>query len=191
MRSLRGFLGSIVFLLALPTTILTQVLFGSGSGTVVHLALAAGSVLVASAVFDFDTPRWIAWVGCASMAGLAAIFFLQAVSLPLGNDALSSLSYQVLGNWPERVLPDLFILWLAALLPMASRGRTRVLGFVAVIVVVCLEIYSYGLLLFGTSASTLASGLKVLYLIPFAWLLFESRKRPPKKGSSHRGRART
>ena len=176
---------------ALPTAILTQVLFGGGSGTVVHLALAAGSVLVAAAAFDFDTPRWIAWIGCASMAGLATIFFLQAVSPPLGNDALTSLSYQVLGNWPERVLPDLFILWLVPLLLMTSRGRTRVLGFVAVIVVVCLELYSYGLLLFGTSAGALASGLKVLYLIPFAWLLFESWKRPPEKGSSHRGWART
>lgn len=178
-------------MLALPMAILTQVLVGSGSGTMVHLALAAGSVLVASAVFDFETPRWIAWIGCASMAGLATIFFLQAVSLPLGNDALSSFSYQLLGNWPERVLPDLFILWPAALLLMASRGRTRVLGFVAVTVVVCLELYSYSLLLFGTPASTLASGLKVLYLIPFVWLLFESWKRPPKKGSSHQGRART
>lgn len=182
MRSPRGFLGSIVFLLAVPMAILTQVFVGSGSGTVVHFALAAGSVLVASAVFDFETPRWMAWIGCASMTGLALIFFLQAASLLLGNDALYSFSYQVLGDWPERVLPDLFILWLAALL-MASRGRTKVIGLVAVAVVVCVELYSYGLLFLGASASTLAPGLKVLYLLPFVWILSESRKRVPKKGS--------
>ena len=62
MRSPRGFLGSLVLLLALPIAVLTQVLFGSGSAVAIHVALAAGCVLVSLSAFDFDTPRWLAWL---------------------------------------------------------------------------------------------------------------------------------
>jgi hypothetical protein len=40
------------------------------------------------------------------------------------------------------------------------------------------EAYNYVLLYLGE-----AHALKILYLLPFVWLLFESRKREPKKGS--------
>ena len=56
MRSSRGLLGSILLLLALPIAVLTQVLFGSGSGIAIHLALAVGCVLVSFSAFDFGAP---------------------------------------------------------------------------------------------------------------------------------------
>src|SRR5688500_5011318 len=80
MRSPRGFLGAIVLLLALPIAVLVQVLFGSGSATTIHFALAAGSVLVSFSAFDFETPRWIAWIGGVTTGGLAAIFLAQGAS---------------------------------------------------------------------------------------------------------------
>src|SRR5215210_4976784 len=105
MRSPRGLLAAIVFLLAVPVAFLSQILFGSGASTTIHLALGAGSLLLSFAVFDFKLPRWINWIGCVSAGVLAAIFLLQAVALLIPNDSLDYLAYQVLGQWPESLFP--------------------------------------------------------------------------------------
>ena len=178
MRSPRGFLGSIVLLLALPVAVLTQVLLGSGSGVAMHVALAVGCTLLALAVFDFETARWIAWTGRAAAGAFAAIFLLQAASELMQNDSFSYFALQVLGNYPERILKTLFIFWLVAVLLTASQGKTRILGFAVMVVVVCVELYNYVLLFLGE-----APALTALYLLPFVWLLLESRKRKPKEGS--------
>jgi hypothetical protein len=178
MRSSRGFLGSIVLLSALPVAVLAQILLGSGSSLTMHVALTVGCTLVALSVFDFETPRWAAWIGRVAAGALAAIFLVQAASEMIRNDSFSRFALQMLGNWPERVLITLFIFWLVAVLLTASRGKTRFLGFVAMAVVVCVEAYNYVLLYLGE-----AHALKILYLLPFVWLLLESRKRQPKKGS--------
>ena len=67
-------------MLALPIAVLTQVLFGSGSGIAIHLALAVGCVLVSLSAFDFGAPRWLAWIGFVSAGAFAAIFLVQAAS---------------------------------------------------------------------------------------------------------------
>jgi hypothetical protein len=178
MRSLRGFLGSIVLLLALPVAVVIQVLLGSGASLTMHVALTAGCTLVALSVFDFETPRWAAWMGRVAASALAAIFLLQAASELIQNDSFSHFALQVLGNWPERVLIPLFAFWLVAVLLSASRGKTRILGFVVMAGVVAVEGYNYVLLYLGE-----AHALAAVYLLPFVWLLLESRKRQPKKGS--------
>jgi hypothetical protein len=177
MRSPRGFLAAVVYLLAIPIAVLCQVLFGSGSGVAVHLALALGSVLLSSAVFDFRIPRWVTWIGCVAAGALAAIFLLQGVADLIQNDSLSYLAYQVLGQWPEGWLPDLVILWFVAMLLIDSQGKTRILGFGAMSIVVCLEVYSHFLSYLGTSLGAQAPTLKLLLLLPFVWLLFESAKK--------------
>jgi hypothetical protein len=48
----------------------------------------------------------------------------------------------------------------------------------AMTIVVGADAYNYVLLFLGE-----APALKIPYLLPFVWLLFESRKKPPKKGS--------
>jgi len=176
MRSLRGFLGSIVLLLAFPVAVLTQVLFGSGSSIAMHLALTLGCTFLALSAFDFGTPRWVAWIGRVAAGAFAAIFLAQAASDLIRNDSFSYFALQVLGNWPERVLTTLFIIWLVGLLLSASRGKTRLLGFAVMATVVGVETYNYILLYLGE-----AHALKALYLLPFVWLLFESRKGQPKK----------
>ena len=178
MRSPRGFLGSIVLLSALPVAVLTQVLFGSGSSLAMHLALTVGCTLVALSAFDFETPRWVAWIGCATAGAFAGIFVLQAASELMHNDSFRYFTLQVLGDYPERFLKTLFIVWLVAVLLTASRGRTRVVGLVAMAVVVCVEAYNYVLLLLGEDPA-----LTILYLLPFVWLLLESGKRQPKRGT--------
>jgi Ni/Fe-hydrogenase subunit HybB-like protein len=108
----------------------------------------------------------------------AAIFILQAASELIRNDALSYFALQVLGSWPERVLITLLVFWLVAVSLSASRGNTRILGFAVMAVVVGVDAYNYVLLYLGEGLA-----FEVLYLLPFVWLLFESRKREPKKDS--------
>ena len=159
-------------MLALPIAVLIQLLLGSGSGVTIHVALTVGCALISLAVFDFETARWIAWTGCVAAGAFAIIFLLQAASELIQNDSFSYFALQVLGDYPERVLKSLFIFWLVAVLLTASRDKTRILGFVTMAVVVCVEVYNYVLLYLGE-----APDLTTLYLLPFVWLLFESRKR--------------
>lgn len=184
MRSPRGLLGAIVLLLALPIAVLTQVLFGSGSGTAIHFALAAGCLLVSFSAFDFETPRWIAWIGCVSMIAFAAIFLVQGASSLIGNESFSYFANQVLGFWPEKLLLSLTTFWLIGMLLTASQGKTRILGSVVMAIVVCVEAYVYfGLLYLGTNPFLETQVVKLPYLLPFVWLIFESRKRQTIKGS--------
>ena len=55
-----------------------------------------------------------------------------------------------------------------------SQGKTRVLGFGAMSIAVCVEVYSYILIYLGTSLDAQAPTLKIVMLLPFVWLLFES-----------------
>ena len=184
MRSPRGFLGSIVLLLALPIAVLTQVLFGGGSGIAVHFALAAGSLLVALSAVDFGTPRWLAWVGCVSASAFAAIFLVQNASALVGNESFSYFTDQVLGLWGEKVLLSLVTVWLVAVLLTASRGKTRILGFLVMAIVVCVDLYvDLNLLFLGTNPFLETPAVRLAYLLPFVWLIFEIRKGEPRLGS--------
>jgi hypothetical protein len=177
-RSSRGFLGSLALLLALPIAVLTQVVFGSGSGIAIHVALAVGCVLVSLSAFDFGTPKWLAWVGCVSAGAFAAIFLVQAASSVIGSESFSYFANEVLGFWPEKLLLSLLTIWLVGMLLTASGGRTRILGFVAMAIVVCVEAYVYfGLFFLGTNPFLETAVVKLPYLLPFVWLIFESGKR--------------
>lgn len=156
---------------------LCQIFFGNVGETILHFAFAVGFALISFAVFDFKIPRWINWTGCVSTGILAVIFLLQGISDLLQNDSLTYLALQVLGQRLEAWLIHLFHLWCIALLLIDSRGKTRILGFAVMSVVVCLEIYSYSLAYLGTSLDAEASGLKLLYFLPFVWLLFESKRK--------------
>ena|SRR5215217_3698043 len=180
-RSPLGLLAAIAFILAVPLAFGCQVLLGSGSGIAIHLALGAGSVLLAFCVFDFKLPRWMNWAGCVAALALGTIFLLQAVALLIPNESLYYFAYGVLGQWPEVWLPDVVILWLVAMLVLDSRGKSRILGIVAMSVAASLEVYSHILTFAGTSLTEEAGTLKLLLLVPFVWLLIESTKRPHPK----------
>ena len=177
-KSPRAFLASVVLVLALPVAISVQVLLGSGSSLTMHLALAVGCALLSLSAFDFETPRWAAWVGRLAAGAFAAIFLLQAASELIRNISFSYFVLQVLGGWPERVLITLLVFWLVAVLLGAGRGNTRILGFAGMAVVVGVDAYNYVLLYLGEGLA-----FRVLYLLPFVWLLFESRKSGIKKES--------
>jgi len=141
----------------------------------IHFFLAAGTLLLAFAVFDFKLPRWMNWIGCVAGLALGTIFLLQAVALLIPNESLHYIAYEVLGQWPEGWLPDVVILWLVAMLVLDSQGKSRILGIVAVSIAVCLEVYSHTLRFLGTSPTEI---LRLLMLLLFVWLLIESTKKP-------------
>ena len=103
---------------------------------------------------------------------------MQAASELIGNDSFSHFALRVLGNWPERVLTTLFIIWLVGVLLSASRGKTRILGFGVMALVVGVNAYNYVLLYLGEPPA-----LTAVYLLPFVWLLLESRKPQPEEDS--------
>jgi hypothetical protein len=177
-RSPLGLLAALTFLVGIAISFGWQILFGSGAGTMIHFVLAAGTLLVAFAVFDFELPRWMNWIGCAAGLAVGTIFLLQAVALLIPNESLHYFAYEVLGQWPEGWVPDVVILWLVAMLVLDSHGKTRILGVVAVSLAVCSEIYSH-ILRFGGTSDT--GSLKLLMLLLFVWLLFESTKKPQLK----------
>jgi hypothetical protein len=177
-RSPLGLLAALTFLLGIPLSFGCQILFGSGAGTMIHFFLAAGTLLLAFCVFDFELPRWMNWIGCVAALALGTIFLLQAVALLVPMESLNYFAYEVLGQWPEGWLPDVLILWFVAMLVLDSRDKTRILGLVAVSLAVCFELYSHILRFVGTSPS---GTLKLLMLLPFVWLLFESIKKPQLK----------
>jgi hypothetical protein len=177
-RSPLGLLAALAFLVGVPISFGWQILFGSGAGTLIHIFLAAGSLLLAFAVFDFELPIWMNWIGFAAGLAVGSIFLLQAVVLVIPNESLNYFAYEVLGQWPEGWLPDVVILWFVAMLVLDSQGKSRILGFIALSIAVCFELYSH-ILRFGGTSDT--GSLKLLMLLPFVWLLLESTKKPQLK----------
>lgn len=172
MTSQRGVVGAACVLLAIPMALLLSLLLGRAE-TLLHLLLGVGFWIVAVSLFDFRTTRWVCWVGGLGLGGLGAIFLLQGASDFDPNGSLHDFAYEVLGQWPERVLPDLFFIWCWATLFQHGRGRTRRFGIFVMTLTVAAEVLDYGMSFAGGDAPGI---LKLLYLLPFAWLLLESRR---------------
>ena len=175
MKSTRGLLGASILLLAFPIAALYRLVFDRGIEVVIHLALAAGALVICASVFDFKTARWIAWIGGLSTGVLGSIFLIQAASEQLHNASLAHFAYRVLGQQLERWLFDVFALWCIAVLLADSHGKTRIAGGIALGTVVCVEIFAVSLSLVGTSLDAVAPWLFVLYFLPFVWLVVESK----------------
>ena len=179
MRSPRGFAAAVVFLTAVPLSALYQMVTAGNPAIVIHVALAVGAALMALAVFDFRTARWIAWTGSASLSILAVIFLLQGVSELTQNTSMTDLAYRVLGQRLEAWAGDLFILWCVMVLFRDSRGWRRIVGTCAIAPVVLMRGYAHYLSSLGTSLSAEAPALISLALLPFGWLLLETTKTTP------------
>jgi hypothetical protein len=161
-------------LLALPVAIAAaQIVSEAAAETVVHLAIGSGCVLLAIAAFDFGLPKWAAWLGAASAGAFGGIFLLQALSQVFPNEALRYVAFDVLGQEIEGILPYVIQIWFIALFIAASHGKSRILGAVTMSVVLGFEIAG----LVGPALGLDVPSLKVLFLLPFVWLLFESATR--------------
>jgi hypothetical protein len=176
-RSLRGVLAAGVCLLAVPVALLFQLIVGSGAEIVLHLVGGVGCLLTAFAVFDFEPPRWLPWVGCLSIGAFGATFLLQGISQLLHIDWLTYLAFQILGQQFETWSVDVFLVWCSATVLLMSHGKVKLFGICVMALAVSAEIYSYGVRYFGSGG--VSPLLKLVLLLPFLWLLLESSKKLP------------
>ncbi len=173
MRSIRGLVACIILLVTVPVAIAVAIATGGGGAeSIIHFGIGAGAVLLATAAFDFGLPRPIAWLGAISAGLFGSIFLLQGVAENVGNAALYDFAFFVVGQGPERILPDIFVIWLVALLLLVSEGRTRILGWVVMTVFIVWEVATVGAPLLGIEMQDI----KLRWLLPYVWLVFESAK---------------
>jgi hypothetical protein len=184
MRSVTGIAAAIVMLLAVPAAIGAEMIAPGSVEVVLHFAVGAGCVLLAAAMFDFGGPRWATVIGAAAAAAFGGIFLLQGTSQIVHNDALNTLAFDVLGQEIERLLPYVILAWFAVVLLAGSRGRSRILGWVVMSVVVGVEVLAVA----GPIVGIHVDSQKLLFLLPFAWLLVESAKPAPDHDSDVRTR---
>ncbi len=162
-------------LLVIPTAVVCSAVFDDDE-TGIHMVLAAGAFLLASAVFDFDVARPINLLACLGTALLGAIFLLQAISPLTSNDGFHDFAYDTLGQWLEGTLTLAFVIWCFAMLLSDSKDRTRLLGLVTVPL---LLVYAAALWLTNlVGVSQPPEILKLLFMPVMVWLLLESRKPP-------------
>jgi hypothetical protein len=173
MRSIKALVAAATIVLSYPLALGVQQLFDGGAETVIHFVTGAGFVLFATSVFDFELPRWVNVVGAVAAAAFGAIFLMQGVADLTNIEPLRVLAFDVVGHHVERLLPDVVYLWFAALLLLDSAGRSRILGWVVMLLVVVAEVATLAALVLQFSFPNL----KVLMLLPFVWLLFESTER--------------
>ena len=178
MKSPRAFAAAILFLSALPFGLLFQRLAGGWGEPAIHLSFALGSGLLCSAVSDFRTPIWATWLGRLSTGLLALIFALQGISELTRNDLLTDVAFQGLGQHLEGWLGNGFLLWCMMALLVDGHGMRKFFGLFAVSSSAAVRVYSWVLSLSGRSLEATAPALKLLYLMPFVWLLAESRRKP-------------
>ena len=175
MRSTTGLAAAVVLLLAVPSALVSQMLADGSAELVLHLVVGVGSVLLAIAMFDFGLPRWVSWIGAAAAGAFGAIFLLQALSQVVQNEALTYVAFDVLGQQIEKILPYVILIWFVALLLDGSRGKSRILGWAVMSIVVGVELVS----IIGPLVGINVESQKLLFLLPFVWLLVESGKRRP------------
>ena len=182
MRSPRAFIAAATIVASYPGALAVQALVGGGAETVIHLVAGAGFGLFALSVVDFELPRWVNAIGAVAAGLFGAIFLLQGISDLTDIEGVRVVAFDVLGHHVERLLPDVVYLWFVALLLWASTGRSRILGWVVMTIVVLTELATLAALIFDFTLPNL----KVVILLPFVWLLFESAKRPTDQRSTQR-----
>jgi hypothetical protein len=186
-RSRRGVLAASVCLLAVPVALLFQFIVGSGAEVVLHLVGGVGCLLTAFAVFDFEPPGWLPWVGCLSIGAFGITFLLQGISQLLHIDWLTYLAFQILGQQFETWSVDVFLVWCSATVLLMSHGKVKLFGICVMALAVGAEIYSYGVRYFGSGAGGVSPLLKLVLLLPFLWLLLESSKKIPLPHGAKKG----
>lgn len=184
MRSRLGLAAAILFFLAPPLAIMTDSVFRRSPDATAHLVWGLAFALLAGALLAFDTPRWIARVGCFAAGAVALIFVAQGVSDLVPNKTLHRIAFPVLGEIPERVLVDLLIASFVGLLLTDSHGRSRVFGWVAMSLVVAVEVAALVTQLLGRPIYESVPALRLMLLLPVLWLLVESVKKKSGSGEA-------
>jgi hypothetical protein len=185
-RSLSGLLAALLLLLAFPLAVVCQIVLGAGAETVVHLVGGAGFVFLARSFFDFALPRWVSATGAAAAGGMGLIFILQALATVIPSEALNAVAFGLLGDLPEQVLIALLLVCLTATCLQISQGALRLLGLATLLVVVGTHLWRIYAQNLGIAQP---AELRLIYLLPFVWLLLESRAQAPRSDATVRATA--
>ena len=185
MRSVRGVAAASLALATIPLAIITGNAFGNDAAeTTIHFSVGLGFLLFAVAVFDFGLPSWVSVIGALSGGAFGAIFLLQGISELVHIQGVTYLAFNVLGHEVERVLPDIFFIWFAALLLAGSADRTRWVGWAIMPIVIGLEVA----IVVGAVIGIDVPFVKLAFFLPMIWLLLESLKaRPTARDASRSG----
>ena len=176
MRSVRGVAAATVALATIPLAIITGLAFGNDAAeTTIHFTVGLGFLMFAVAVFDFGLPRWVSVIGALAGGAFGGIFLLQGISELVHIQGVTYLAFNVLGHEVERVLPDIFFVWFAALLLAGSTGRTRWVGWAIMPIVIGLEVA----IVAGGFVGIEVPFVKLAFFLPMIWLLLESLKGRP------------
>jgi len=183
-RSMRGALGALLLLLALPITIAVQILAPDSGEVVIHVALAIGTFLIGQSVFDHRTPRWLNLAACLAATVLAAIFLAQGLGALTQSEVLRNAAYsREIGAWAEDVTLTIVMLWFVAVAITFHRGLTMWLGVSSAGAVAILSMW----VLIAGPASGTPEALRLLFVLPIAWYLFVTTRRssPREPGLGH------
>jgi hypothetical protein len=164
---------------AASAIILSSIVFGIVAGILVgqvlaeamiHFGVGLGFVLLAPALFDFRIVPWLTRVAAAASFAFGSVFLLQGVADLVGNADLHYVAFQVLGQGLERILPNVLLIWFAALLLTGSAGRSRWLGWAIVPLAIGLEVGAA----IGFVVGIEIPFLKLHLFAPLVWLIVES-----------------
>lgn len=141
---------------------------------VIHLLLAVGTLAVGLSVFDLATPKWLSRISCGAACALAGIFFLQALGALPGNETLRGFAYSTaIGGLGEAVTVSIVMAWFIAVARTLGQGLTQMIGALAALTVIGLSVWS----VVGARVGDTPAELRLLFLVPVAWLLFVSTRR--------------
>ncbi len=173
-RSMRGAVGALLLLLALPITIAVQIVAPASDEVVIHFALAAGTLIIGLSVFDFTTSRRLNTAACVAAIVLAAIFLAQGLGALTQSEILRNAAYsRAIGAWAEDVTLTIIMLWFMAVATTLRRGVTMWLGVASAGAVAGLSTWA---LIAGPATGT-PELLRLLFVLPIAWFLFVSTRR--------------
>jgi hypothetical protein len=175
MQSVRGVLGAATLLLALPITIVFQMLITGSDAVVIHVCLATGAFLLAASALDFQTWRPVTALGVGSAAALGVAFGLQALSELIANGLLYQIAYSVLGPAESIFLAGL-LGWFVGISFVEGNGVHRIVGLTVVGIAVAAFSVQMGLTLTRGPAAA-PEALRLVQLLPIAWLLWTSARR--------------
>ena len=175
MRSKLAAAASAIVLFGIAFGIVAGIVVGQGlAEAVIHFGVGLGFVLLAPALFDFGVARWLTWIAAVAAFAFGSVFLLQGIANIVGNEDLHYLAFQVLGQGLERILPNVLLIWFAALLLTASTGRSRWLGWAIVPLAIGLEVAAAVGFFIGIEIPFL----KLHLFAPLVWLIVESVETP-------------
>lgn len=173
MCSVRGAIGALLLLLALPITAAVQVVAPENGEVVIHGVLAIGTFLIGQSVFDFRMPRWLNLTAWLAATVLAAIFLAQGLAAVTQNELLHNVAYsREIGGWGEGLTLSIVMLWFMGVATTLHRGLTKWFGVVSAGAVAGLSLWA----LVAGPASGTPEALRLLFLLPIGWYLYVSTR---------------